>query len=146
MIDDCFDFLLAENSASYPNSETDSLKSSQSTSSTHTSSGQPHLRTFHPDIKEVPLPPPLPPTTRSHSKGPEQTFCENCEVCRGEHSDSYQCQSLSRHSMQNGTYSSGLSHSGVHHGSLPQPPGSAFRGNDHITPQVNSFCFMFKLV
>lgn len=115
-----------DNSASYPNSETDSLKSSQSTSSTHTS-GHQTLRTFHPDIREVPQPPPLPPSTRSQSKGAEQTFCENCELCRGDGSDSYQCQSLSRHSMQNGTYSNGLPHSGVHHGSLPQPPGSAFR-------------------
>lgn len=122
-----FLWFLADNSASYPNSETDSLKSSQSTSSTHTS-GHQTLRTFHPDIREVPQPPPLPPSTRSQSKGVDQTFCENCEHCRGDGSDSYQCQSLSRHSMQNGTYSNGLPHPGVHHGSLPQPPGSAFRG------------------
>lgn len=123
----CF-WSFADNSASYPNSETDSLKSSQSTSSTHTS-GQQTLRTFHPDIREVPQPPPLPPSTRApQNKCSEQTFCETCEMCRDDQSDSYQCQSLNRHSMQSGTYSNGLSHPGVHHGSLPQPPGGSIRG------------------
>ncbi|XP_062607304.1 leucine-rich repeats and immunoglobulin-like domains protein 3 [Saccostrea cucullata] len=115
-----------DNSASYPNSETDSLKSSQSTSSTHTS-GQQTLRTFHPDIREVPQPPPLPPSTRTPNKCSEPSYCENCELCRGDQSDSHQCQSLNRHSLLNGTFSNGLSHSGVHHGSLPQPPGGSIR-------------------
>ena len=101
----CFTF--ADNSLSYPNSDADSLKSSHSTSSTHTS-GQQTLRTFHPVIKETP-------------KCSDSVKCENCEQCRKVKTDTYRCHSLNRHSSLS-PYQN-LMYADVHHGSQPQPPG-----------------------
>lgn len=91
----------------YPNSETDSMKSSQSTSSTHTS-GQQTLQTFRPILSN----------SNSFVNRTSTDSCENCE--RQRHSSSMDVRSCNhKQSIHNIPVPNG-----IHHGSLPQPPGA----------------------
>ncbi|XP_071141940.1 leucine-rich repeats and immunoglobulin-like domains protein 3 [Mytilus edulis] len=96
----------------YPNSETDSMKSSQSTSSTHTS-GHQTLQTFRPILSNS--------NTFVNRTQSQSDSCENCEKQR--HSSSADMHSCShKQSIHSIPIPNGVA---LHHGSLPQPPGYA---------------------
>lgn len=95
----------------YPNSDTDSLKSSRSTSSTHTS-GQQTLQTFRPILSN----------SNTFVNRPQSRTSESCEHCeRQRHSSSASVRSCQhKQSIHNIPIPNGMP---LHHGSLPQPPG-----------------------